>query len=294
LKLYIIACGPSGNDIEWTNRFFRKLRKDYWDFNNIHGFAAHYYCGTAGTATEYTTDQWYALLSRGLEMEPLVIQQRAAMDAYDPQRKIGLIVDEWGTWHPAMPGTNPSFLHQQNTLRDALVAATTLDIFNRHADKVVMANIAQTVNVLQAMVLTKEEKMLVTPTGHVYAMYAPHQGAASVRARIETGSILFNKGSQVGTLPVVAGSASIKDKTLFLTLTNSHTDEGAEVNVNLLGGCRAAGGNARVLCGEIHAHNTFDQPETLQPASFQFEASGNSFNNVLPPASITAVEIELE
>ena len=113
----------------------------------------------------YTVDQWYQLIAKGLEMETLVIQQRAAMDAYDPQRRIGLIVDEWGTWHPVEEGTNPRFLYQQNTLRDALVAATTLDIFNRHADKVVMANIAQTVNVLQAMVLTEGEKMLVTPTG---------------------------------------------------------------------------------------------------------------------------------
>jgi len=147
-QLYVIACGPSGNDVEWTTRFFRKLRKDYWDFKNLHGFAAHYYCGTAGTATEYTVDQWYELIARGLYMEELVVQQRAAMDAYDPSRKIGLIVDEWGTWHPVEPGTNPRFLFQQNSLRDALVAATSLDIFNRHADKVVMTNIAQTIKTL--------------------------------------------------------------------------------------------------------------------------------------------------
>ncbi len=292
-RLFVIACGPSGNDVEWTDRFFRKLRKDYWDFQNIHGFAAHYYCGTSGTATEYTIDQWYTLLDRGLEMEKLVVQQRAAMDAFDPGRKIGLIVDEWGTWHKVIEGTNPAFLHQQNTLRDALVAATTLDIFNRHADKVIMANIAQTVNVLQAMVLTKEDKMLVTPTGHVYEMYAPHQAGAAVRTRFETERISYQKGSQDGSIPAIAGSASIKGKTLFVTLTNSHANQEVEVRVSLLGGAKAAGEIARVLGGEIHAHNTFEQPEALQPAPFRMGASGEAFTTVLPPASIVAAEIAL-
>lgn len=292
-NLFVIACGPSGNDVEWTNRFFRKLRKDYWDFQNIHGFAAHYYCGTAGTAIEYSTDQWYALLARGLEMETLVVQQRAAMDAFDPQRKIGLIVDEWGTWHPVMEGTNPAFLHQQNTLRDALVAATTLDIFNRHADKVVMSNIAQMVNVLQAMVLTRDDRMIVTPTGHVYEMYAPHQGGVSVRMRIETDSISFSKGSQEGSLPQIAGSASIKGKTLFLTLTNSHASQPADVQVSLLGGATAAATKTRLLYGEIHAHNTFDHPDALQPAEVSFPGTGSTLTWEIPPASVVAVELVL-
>ena len=192
--------------MEWTTRFFRKLRKDYWDFRNIHGFAAHYYCGTAGTATEYTdgpvvrADRTRA--ADGAADRPAA----AAMDAFDPQRRIGLIVDEWGTWHPAEKGTNPRFLYQQNTLRDALVAATTLDIFNRHADKVVMANIAQTVNVLQAMVLTEGDKMLVTPTGHVYEMYAPHQGGQAIRMMVETEQIDFQKGDRQESVVAVAGS----------------------------------------------------------------------------------------
>ena len=248
--VYVIACGPLSNDVEWTTRFFRKLFKDYRPFCNIHGFAAHYYCGTAGTATEYTVDQWYELIAKGLKMEQLVVQQRAAMDAYDPERRIGLLVDEWGTWHPVIKGTRPRFLHQQNTLRDALVAATSLDIFNRHADKVVMGNIAQTVNVLQAMVLTREEKMLVTPTGHVYGMYAPHQGGTSVRVRIEADTVSFQAGGGGSELPVVSGSASLKGKALFVTLTNCHAQDEAVVTVNLLDGAAATGGTARVLTGE--------------------------------------------
>ena len=277
--LTVIACGPSGNDVEWTTRFFRKLRHDYRDFRNIHGFAAHYYCGTAGTATEYSIDQWYELIAKGLKMEQLVVQQRAALDAYDPDRKIGLIVDEWGTWHPVEPGTHPRFLYQQNTLRDALVAATTLDIFNRHADKVVMANIAQTINVLQAMVLTEGERMLVTPTGYVYELYAPHQGGAALRTTIEADAATYTANGQTRALDTVAGSA--------------HATDAVDVTVELLGGATAQSGTARVLTGEIHAHNTFDAPETVALQPFAIAASGSTFTITLPPATVFAAGIKL-
>ncbi len=290
---YLIACGSPGNDVEWTNRFFRKLRKDYWDFENIHGYASHYYCGTAGTATQYSVDQWYQLIAKGLEMEDLVVQQRAAMDAYDPQRKIGLIIDEWGTWHPVEPGTHPRFLYQQNTIRDALVAATTLDIFNRHADKVVMANIAQTVNVLQAVVLTEGERMLVTPTGHVYEMYSAHQGGESVRTRVESEAISFNRGEKEGSLAALAASASIKGKTLFLTVTNSHASQAAEVTVDVLGGAVIQSATGRVLSGEIHVHNTFDQPETVKPVPMAVQVSGSVLKLMLPAAGVAAVTLQL-
>jgi alpha-N-arabinofuranosidase len=215
------------------------------------------------------------------------------MDVYDPDRAIGLIVDEWGTWHPVEKGTHPRFLYQQNTIRDALVAATTLDIFNRHADKVVMANIAQTVNVLQAMILTHDDKTLVTPTGGVYEMYAPHQGGAAVRTRIETDTITFAQEEGEGQVPLVAGSASLKGKTLFITLTNTHAEDGVAVTIHLLGGAAAVEGTARVLAGEIHAHNTFDEPELVCPRPLDIDASGPSFTLTLPPASVVAAEVSL-
>ncbi len=307
-KLTVIACGPANNDVEWTDRFFRKLNKDYWPFNNIDGFAAHYYCGTAGTATEYTQDEWYRLLEKGLKMEELVVQQRAAMDAWDPQRRIGLIVDEWGTWHPVEKGTNPAFLYQQNTIRDALVAANTLDIFNRHADKVVMSNIAQTINVLQAMILTEGDKLLVTPTGYVYEMYAPHQGAKSLRVRVETPEIQFQKRHLLkpiwqeamqnwegmeGRLPAVAGSASLKGETLFVTLTNSHASEESEVTLDLLGGAECIAAAGQVLSGEIHAHNTFAAPEQVAPRSLSVAGKAAQAHLVLPPASVATIELRL-
>jgi alpha-N-arabinofuranosidase len=307
-KLSVIACGPASNDVEWTNRFFRKIFKDYWAFNNIDGFAAHYYCGTAGTATEYTEGEWYRLLEKGLKMEELVIQQRAAMDAWDPGRKIGLIVDEWGTWHPVEKGTNPAFLYQQNTIRDAIVAANTLDIFNRHADKVVMSNIAQTINVLQAMILTQGEQMLVTPTGYVYEMYAPHQGAESLRVRIETAEIRFKKENilqttwqsalQVGekmegVIPTVAGSASLKGQAIFLTLTNSHAQEIAEVTVDILGGAKFNQAQGQVLAGEIHAHNTFSSPTVVTPQVLDVSCESFQLHLTLPSASVAAIRVQL-
>ncbi|MEJ2512560.1 MAG: alpha-L-arabinofuranosidase C-terminal domain-containing protein [Anaerolineales bacterium] len=307
-KLFVIACGPANNDIEWTDRFFRKLYKDYWVFNNIDGFAAHYYCGTAGTATEYTEQEYYRLLEKGLKMEPLVIQQRAAMDAWDPARKIGLIVDEWGTWHPVEKGTNTAFLYQQNTIRDAIVAANTLDIFNRHADKVVMANIAQTINVLQALILTEGEQMLVTPTGYVYEMYAPHQGATALRTRIETSDINFKKSNILqtswqsalqkdetmeGCIPLIAGSASLKGKELFVTMTNSHAQEAGEVIVDILGGAKVNGAHGQILAGEIHAHNTFSSPTEVTPQVLDVSCESFQLHLTLPSASVAAIRVQL-
>ena len=234
-------------------------------------------------------------------MEAIVVQQLAAMDAFDPARKIGLIVDEWGTWHPVEKGTNPAFLYQQNTIRDALVAANTLDIFNRHADKVVMANIAQTINVLQAMILTEGERMLVTPTGYVYGMYAPHQGATALRARFETPEISFKKETILqkgekadGHIPTVAGSASLKGKTLFLTLTNSHARKAAEVTVDILGGARVDQASGQILTNEIHAHNTFVAPRQVTPQAFDVGFELSQLKLTLPPASVAAIQVGLD
>ncbi|MBN1641984.1 MAG: alpha-N-arabinofuranosidase, partial [Anaerolineae bacterium] len=159
---------------------------------------------------------------------------------------------------------------------------------------VVMANIAQTVNVLQAMVLTADERMLVTPTGRVYEMYALHQGATSLRTTLETDAVSYGSPRGGGEVPVVAGSASLRDRALCLTLTNSHAEEGVTVRVDLLDGAAARGGRAAVLTGEIHAHNTFDAPEQVAPAPWAIDARGASFAIDLPPASVVAAQIELE
>ncbi|MBD3181009.1 alpha-N-arabinofuranosidase [Candidatus Poribacteria bacterium] len=284
--VYLIACGPSGNNPDWTHKFFEKLRGR----GRIQGFAAHYYCGSAGTSTEYTIEQWYQLIHRSAYMEKLVVQQRAIMDGYDPERRIGLIVDEWGTWHPPAPNMEPRFLWQQNTMRDALVAALSLDIFNRHADKVVMGNIAQTINVLQAMILTEGEKMITTPTYHAYHIYAPHQGGKALRLFMDAEPITFGDDNSMFGL---TGSASIKDNKLFLTVVNPHVDQPAEACITLRGG-KAASGTANALVNDdIHAYNDFDSPDNVVPVKQNVTASGEEFYHTFPPASVTALSITL-
>ncbi|MBC7234709.1 MAG: alpha-N-arabinofuranosidase [Chloroflexi bacterium] len=287
--LFLIACGPSGNDADWTHRFFNKLGS----YRRIHGFAAHYYCRTAGTATEYTVDQWYQLLRRSRNMEALIKQQRAIMDGYDPQRQIGLIVDEWGTWHPPEPGRHPRHLWQQNTMRDALVAASTLDIFNRHADKVVMGNIAQTINVLQAMILTDGPRMLTTPTYHVYEMYKEHQGGTAVQTSFESPSISFRGDEGADTMPALDGSASLKGNALTLSVVNFNAQEPLEATVELREG-RLRTGRVRLLYAhDIHAHNTFEAPRTVEPSAEPLDRQGSAWPFTFPPASVTVLYMEL-
>jgi alpha-N-arabinofuranosidase len=276
--LHLIAAGPDGNDLEWTRRFFEKVN-DYRPFTRLNAFAAHYYCGTAGTATEYTEAQWYELLLKAARMEDLIVAQRALMDQFDPQRRIQLIVDEWGTWHPPTPGRNPAFLWQQNTLRDALVAAITLNIFNRHADKVAMANIAQTLNVLQALLLTEKGKVIRTPTYHVYDLYKNHQGARSIR--IEGGADLNV-------------SASIKNNTLTLTAVNTKIARPLEAQINLRGASAILVRQTLLTDSDIHAHNTFDQPTRLVPQEPRvLPLRGESFAFTFPPQCLTRLEMSL-
>jgi alpha-N-arabinofuranosidase len=292
-ELSLIACGANGNDLDWTRRFFTQLRD--WRRGRLHGYGTHYYCRTAGTATEYTDDQWYQLLQQAGLMEPLIVQQRGLMDAFDPERKVGLIIDEWGTWHPATPGRNPRFLWQQNTLRDALVAALTLDIFNRHADKVAMANIAQTINVLQALLLTDGDRLLATPTYHVYDLYRPHQGARSVRALFDAPEVTFRHDGAERRLFGLAGSASTRDDTLTLTVVNPRIGEPVEAAIHLRGDATAARARATTLTHpDIHAHNTFDAPDTVTLAGPQtLPISGGSFRYVFAPQSVTRLAVTL-
>ncbi len=288
---YLIACGPNGNDLDWTRRVLDKILKGYLPFNPpIHGLSAHYYCGTAGTDLSYTNDQWYELLWKSLKIETLVTEQRALLDEFDPERKIGLLVDEWGTWHPPTPGKNSAFLYQQNTVRDALVAALTLNIFNNHADKLVMANIAQTINVLQALLLTDEDKMIKTPTYHVYDLYQPHKGAVSMKADVESPSINFTMKDGEQSLPAVSCSASMLDNTLTITLVNVNHDSPLSVEIKGLGQnfSSVRGDGLNYADGDIHAHNSFDSTEVvgLKPLNESEFKSGTGVYTIAP-ASVT-------
>ncbi|MDP9174137.1 MAG: alpha-N-arabinofuranosidase [Planctomycetota bacterium] len=289
---YLIACGPDGNNKDWTERFFKKLGS----YRHIHGFAAHYYVnnrdGRYGTAMEFSTGQFYGLLSEALGMEDLIVQQRALLDQFDPQRMIGLLVDEWGAWHPADPGRNPAHLFQQNTMRDALVAALTLNIFNRHPDKVVMANIAQVANVLQAMVLTDGDRMLTTPTFSVFEMYQTHQGGQSVRVEAEGGMISFANGENKQQLPRVSASASILAGVMTLSIVNADAMLPLDVEIDLRGGS-VIHADVSTLAGEdLHAHNTFEEPDRVTPTQTKI-GTEHPWRIELPPASVSVFKVSL-
>ncbi|HEY7115606.1 MAG TPA: alpha-L-arabinofuranosidase C-terminal domain-containing protein [Tepidisphaeraceae bacterium] len=291
--LYLIACGPDGNRADWTRKFLAKLATADKRFNcRIHALGAHYYCGTAGTASEYSTDQWYQLLARAAGVEQLILDQRAAMDEFDPDRKIDLAIDEWGTWHPPTPGRDAAHLWQQNTLRDALVAAITLDTFNRHADKLAMANLAQAVNVLQALFLTEGERLVLTPTYHVFDLYQAHQGGRSLRMEIESPTISFADGDQKDLIPALAGSASIRGSALTMTITNVHARLPIEAEVDLRGLTPREIASTLLAHEDLHAHNTFEQPEALVPAAGP--AAPDALSRwTFAPASVTRLTMRL-
>ena len=240
-----------------------------------------------GSATEFTRAEYYTTLHKTLRMEELVENHSRTIRQFGNGRPIGLAVDEWGTWFDVEPGTNPGFLYQQNSMRDALVAAINLNIFNNHCDTVVMANIAQMVNVLQAMVLTEGDKMLLTPTYHVFAMYAPHQNARQLESYAQTKML----GQDEQTVPDLHISASCQaDGTVLITV--AHLNDAASAPVTcLLGGMKASAVQGMVLAGAPEAHNTFDMPDRVQPRPLDVSLCDGGFTASLPPCSVAAFTV---
>lgn len=293
---YRVACGPSGGNYDWTREFFETMvgqeNKGRNRLGRVEAFDMHYYTsGKAyGTATEYTSDQWYGLLAKGLGLEEIAVKHWDIMGEYDPGHSVKLAVCEWGAWHHVIPGTNERFLRQQNSMRDAVLAALTLNIFNRQCDKIGMANIAQTINVLQSMILTQGAEMITTPTYHVFEMYVPHQGGDALACDVTTSQIAFkDKGGKANELPQVAASCSRKGGTLTLSVVNTNISDSATAVVDLAGLSNVDFKSWRVLkADDIHAHNTFDNPEAVKPAEVSGTASlMRAF--VLSPASVNVL-----
>jgi alpha-N-arabinofuranosidase len=265
--------------------------------SRMNGLSLHYYTlpsgswsGKKGSATGFNEADWFNTLRHTLFMEELVTKHSAVMDKYDPQKKIGLIVDEWGAWYDVEPGTNPGFLYQQNTLRDALVAGVNLNIFNNHADRVKMANVAQMINVLQAMILTDNEKMTVTPSYWVFEMDTVHHDATLLPSELQSEDYAF--GGK--TIPAVSASAS-RDKTgkIHVTLCNLNPSQSIEIPCELQG-VKAHKISGRILTApEMNAHNTFDQPESVKPIEFTgFKVTDNGFVTTLPAKSVVVLEVD--
>jgi alpha-L-arabinofuranosidase len=298
LPLALIGSGPSGGDVEWTRRFFRKLtERDKGLIGLLYGWAMHYYCGSAGKgdALDFTERDWYELLGKAVVMESLIQQQWAALAEADPSHRVKLIVDEWGAWHRAGTEVHPAYLFgQTSTLRDALIAALTLDIFNRHADKVIMANVAQLINNLHSLFLAREDQFVATPNFHVFEMYAAHQGGQSLRTVLSVPGIASAAAKSAGmALPALAASASLHRKELILTVVNPDVSEPRETEISVPG-ASIRSGTARVLTAtELHAHNSFDHPHAVEPRDQEFIASGPAFVHRFPPASVTRVQLTL-
>jgi alpha-N-arabinofuranosidase len=280
-RVYRIAAGANTDDYRWTETLM-KARGPY------QAVSLHYYTtfpgDGRGTATRFTTDHYYATIRRAQRMEELIRGHSTVMDRYDPAGEIGLVVDEWGTWWDVEDGTNPGFLHQQNTMRDALVASVHFDIFHRHAGRVVMANIAQTVNVLQAMLLTDGHTLVKTPTYHVFEMNVAHHDARAlaVHFRDDTATDL------------ISASASTRDGTALVSLSNLDAEQPRTLLLDLRGRAVTAH-QARVLTAStLQAHNTADEPGAVAPtAHTAVRPHARGLEVDLPPHSYVTVHLEL-
>jgi alpha-N-arabinofuranosidase len=290
-KVYKIAGGASEGDYHWTEVLMREATR------HMNGLSLHYYTvptsvwSHKGSSTQFAEREWITTLKKTLFMEELVTKHSTIMDRYDPEKKVALVVDEWGTWFDVEPGTNPGFLYQQNTLRDALVAGINLNIFNNHNDRVQMTNIAQMVNVLQAMILTEGDKMILTPTYHVFQMYKVHQDAT--RIELELNSTDYQLGDI--TLPQLHVSAS-KDAQgrVNITICNLDHENDANVQFEIRGLANLASVTGVVLTADtIQAHNTFEQPEAVKPVAFdQLRIQGDQLHADLPSKSVVLISIQ--
>jgi alpha-N-arabinofuranosidase len=282
-----IAGGAGSDNYRWTEVLMRDvgLRMD--------AMSVHYYVvpnswQSKGPATGFGEHDWFAVMKKSLLLDDVLGRHEAIMDRYDPENRVQLMVDEWGTWYDVEPGTNPRFLYQQNTLRDAVSAAIILNVFNTHARRVKMANLAQTVNVLQAMILTEGDRIVLTPTYHVFEMYKVHQGAQLLTTRLETRPYKLQQ-EEIDRLQV---SASRQKGKIHVTLANLHPREHETLEV-LLRGVEMDKIKGRILTGDgPDTHNTFEQPDRLRPVPFSnFETFNGGWTMTVPARSVVALEV---
>ncbi len=294
-RIYKIACGPRNDDYRWTEILMKNGRNMRGQFL-MHGLSLHYYTPDSPyrqqhSATQFGENQWISILKTAAQMDELITNHSAIMDQYDPDKCVDLIVDEWGTWYAVEPGTHPRFLYQQNSMRDALVAALTLNIFNRHCERVAMANIAQTINVLQALILTEadSDRIVLTPTYHVFEMYKVHQDATLLPLDLRCDDYTCGEES----MPGLSASAS-RDRhgRVHLSLCNMHPTQGAEVSCDIRGMALNTIGGRVLTAEQMNAHNTFDRPDHVRPTEFQnVTPQGNQFSITLPAKSVVVLEL---
>lgn len=291
-KPIMIASGGHTDQTEWTETLMKEVPVT-WSVR-MNAISHHYYTlptgnwDKHGAALNFSEQEWFSTLWQTLRIEGFIQQNIAIMDKYDPEKKVGFYVDEWGTWFDTEQGDNPGFLFQQNSLRDALVAALNLNIFHKYAERVQMTNIAQMVNVLQAMILTDKEKMILTPTYHVFKMYIPFQDATSLPVTI-SGSDEYSVGDRA--VPGLSASAAIaKNGKTYLALSNLHPTQAKAVMIDAGNAKRAKG--QLLTAAEMDAHNTFKNPHSLEPRKISYKAENGKLVLQLPAKSVMVVQLD--
>lgn len=297
-KIKKIAVGPTDKDYHWTevlmDKCFQGEGKLPQNYGYMSGLSLHYYTipydwAKKGAATGFNEKEWYMTLHKTLAMDEFLTKHSAIMDRYDPEERIGIIVDEWGTWYDVEEGTNPGFLYQQNTMRDALVAGINLNIFNKHCRRVHMANIAQMVNVLQAVILTEGKEMIKTPTYHVFKMYSAHQDGELLDSSIDTTEIGLEEEYMV---PNLTESVSVdQDGKIHITLTNLSITDAYEMESNLHGASvkRVSG---QIVSGKMDAHNTFENKDVVRTECFdEVTVNGDKLVYTIPACSVLHLEV---
>lgn len=288
-KLFRIASGSSSNDYHWTEVLMKEVPSSL-----MQGLALHHYSvinwDKKGPSVAFSEQEYFTIMKRALAMDEYVTKHSAIMDKYDSTKKVALVVDEWGGWYDAEKPFNDGILYQQNTMRDAMIAGVTLNIFNNHADRVKMANLAQIVNVLQAVILTQKEKLIVTPTYHVMEMYNVHQDATLIPVNITSNNYVFGND----TLKAVSASASKdKDGIVHISLTNIDAHQPQKITINVTG-IKATNISGRILqSSKIQNYNSFEKPELIQPETFTNTVlQGNNLTISLPPFSVVVLSLK--
>jgi alpha-L-arabinofuranosidase len=285
----IVASGGNDNDTSWTTALISKVKDD------MGAISFHSYTipgdrwQSKGPTTGFGEDQWISTLAHTLRMDDYIAQNSAIMDKYDPAKKIAFAVDEWGTWYDPEPGREPGFLYQQNTLRDAIVAALNFNVFEHHADRVRLANIAQMINVLQAMILTKGRQMILTPTYHAFKMYQPFQDATYIPADLTTPQ--YAQGS--ASVPAISLSAArTVSGSIVIALVNLDPNKTTAVSVAISGASPSAASGTLLTAATMDARNTFENPDVVHPVAFNAATiAGHTVSLTLPPKSIVVLNL---
>ncbi len=285
-QLFKIACGPNAFDYNWTESIMKNITPWHTKGISLHFYTVPYSNWEhKGSATSFSEEEYYATLSETYKMEELLTRHSEIMNRYDPEHKVGLIVDEWGCWFDVEEGTNPGFLYQQNTMRDAIVAAINLNLFNQHSDRVIMANLAQVVNVLQSVILTEGEEMVLTPTYHVFDLYRPHQDSTLLYSYIE------NEKVENYSYDTISQSVSVDNEgKIHITISNCSLSEEYEIDCNIVD-TMVKSTSARILTSEVHDYNDFGCEPKVKPADYSVATENGRLSVKVPPCSVIAIEV---